>query len=330
MNRKLKEFVNHNVGVGPVFDTYDGDHVAILLAHYNGAEFLGEQLQSLSAQTHRDWSLILSDDGSSDGWLKVAADFTKSEQDKRIWLVNGPRLGFAQNFLSLVAMAGPSVPYAAFCDQDDVWYPKKLEVALDALRTVRPGKPALYCARTMVCDHRLRASGTSPTFVAPPSFKNAIVQNVGGGNTMVFNRQALDLLQDTLHHASSAVAHDWWAYQIISGAGGRVIFDQEPQVLYRQHSRNLIGSNGGWKPRAKRLSALLSGQFRRWNQANIACLRHSKHWLTTDAHQTLADFETMQNGTLFARAVALYRSGIYRQTLRGQAALWVAAILNKI
>lgn len=330
MTRNLKEFVNHDEDLRSSPDLPGARHVAVLLAHYNGAELLGEQLQSLGAQTHRDWSLILSDDGSSDDWSGKVADFAASEPGRRVWVVNGPRRGYAQNFLSLACAAGPGVPFAAFSDQDDVWLPDKLERALAALAYVAPGVPALYCSRTMVCDHDLVPIGLSPFFGKSPGFRNALVQSIGGGNTMVLNRAALDLLQDTARHATGIVSHDWWTYQIVSGSGGRVIYDMEPSLLYRQHGANLIGANASWRARWKRLRQLLQGQFREWSAANASALAASGHWLTEDAGEVLAAFDTVRNGPLLQRLAALKRSGLYRQTPQGQIALWLAAMLGKL
>ncbi len=330
MTRNLKEFVNHETDLRSTLDVYGPRHVVVLLAHFNGGGMLSEQMQSLSAQTHRDWSLIISDDGSSDNWLETAADFAKSNADRRVWLVNGPKRGYVRNFLSLVAMAGPSAPFAAFCDQDDVWLPGKLTRAIKALEDVRPGRPALYCGRTMVCDRALTPLGPSPLFTKPPSFANALVQNAGGGNTMVLNRAALDLLQDTVRHAEGVVSHDWWAYQIVSGAGGKVIYDPEPSVLYRQHGENSIGANSSRIAQARRLGLLLRGRFRDWNAANAAALQRAGHWLTPEARDKLEDFAIARSGTLTERLRALTRSGIYRQTRQGHLALWLAVLLKRL
>ncbi|MGR3515366.1 MAG: glycosyltransferase family 2 protein [Paracoccaceae bacterium] len=329
MNRNLKEFVNQHEELRAAQEGYGARHIAILLAHYNGADVLAEQLQSLSAQTHRDWSLVFSDDGSSDSGIQIARDFRSAHPNHRIWLAHGPRKGFVQNFLGLLTMAGPSVPYAAFCDQDDVWSPAKLETALKALRSVKPGQPALYCSRTMITDEKLTPQHASPLFSRPPSFQNALVQNVGGGNTMVMNRAALDLLQDTMRHAKGVVSHDWWAYQLISGAGGSVIYDPTPQLLYRQHGKNIVGSNAGRAARLKRLNQLFKGQFKKWNDANIQALRRSQHWLTPEAVACLDTFQSARCGGVFARLSGLKRSGVYRQTRVGQAGLWMAAVCNK-
>ncbi|MEL7151537.1 MAG: glycosyltransferase family 2 protein [Pseudomonadota bacterium] len=330
MTWNLKEFVNQHAEVRSACDSFHGTHVAILLAHYNGGDMLAEQLQSLSAQTHQDWSLIISDDGSSDGWLDTATAFAKANPKRRVWLRHGPRRGYVQNFLSLVATAGPTVPYAAFCDQDDVWCPEKLEAALTVLRRLPPEKPAVYCGRTTVVDCDLVPLHLSPLFTRSPSFRNALVQSIAGGNTMVLNRAAIDLLQDTMRHADGVISHDWWVYQIVCGAGGTLIYDTEPHVLYRQHQNNLIGSNSGWTARIARLKALLRGRFRDWTTANCAALNRSRHWLTPDARETLFEFDAARSGPLLKRLFALKRSGVFRQSQRSQLALWLATVLKKL
>ncbi|MEM7719926.1 MAG: glycosyltransferase family 2 protein [Pseudomonadota bacterium] len=330
MTRNLKEFVNQTALQPTTDEGYGAGHVAVLLAHYNGGPHFEEQLRSLSGQSHQDWSLIVSDDGSSDAWLETAASFAASEPDRRVWLMNGPQQGFARNFLSLLAIAGPSVPHIAFCDQDDVWLPTKLGTAVAALADLRPGLPAIYCGRTTICDQQLTPSGPSPCFRKPPGFANALTQNIGGGNTMVLNRAAIDLVQDTLQHAQNAVSHDWWCYQLVTGAGGRVIYDTKPHVLYRQHDGNRIGANASLLAKLRRLRALLSGEFRAWNDKNLDALRKCSHWLTPDARDVLTRFDAARQERLLSRIAALKASGVHRQTASGQIALWLACLLKKL
>ncbi|MDA9865432.1 glycosyltransferase family 2 protein [bacterium] len=330
MTRNIKEFVNQNAEPGCIPAHFSQDHVCVLLALHNGARMLADQLNSLAAQSHRDWSLIISDDGSSDDWLGIATAFAETRAKGRTWLISGPQKGFAQNFLSLSKAAGPFVPYVAFCDQDDVWMQAKLARAVARLQSLPAGRPALYCSRTMVCDSTLRAQRPSPLFRRPAGFSNALVQNIGGGNTMVMNRAALDLVQDTLRHATGIASHDWWVYQLVSGAGGLVIYDTEPSVLYRQHGENLIGANNSYLASAARLKGLLEGRFQIWNDANIAALTRARHWLTPEARRRLEWFAAARQGSLRHRFKALFRSGVYRQTLRGTVALWLAALTNRL
>ena len=332
MTRNLKEFVNQaRPFAGTTFPADFGEeHVCILLGLKNGAATLGEQLDSIAQQSHGDWSLILSDDGSTDDWLPVVSRFAEAQAPGQTWVARGPEKGYAQNFLSLVCHAGPLVPFAAFCDQDDVWLKYKLARALALLKAVPQDKPALYAGRTMVCDAALRQLRPSLQFKRPPSFANALVQSIGGGNTMVLNRAALDILQDSAPRATGIVAHDWWAYQLITGAGGTVCYDPTPTVLYRQHGQNLIGANDTILASLERMRRVMRGQFRAWNTANLAALHRARPWLTDEATATLDHFSAARDGALAQRLRALRCSGVGRQRRRGTAALWFAALINKL
>lgn len=333
MNGNSEKFVNNGLmdtprlaSIGP---EVGAEHVAILLALLNGAETLAEQVASFGTQVHANWSLIVSDDGSTDS----GPDMVRSLAARRpgnVTLVKGPGRGFAQNFLRLIACAGPNVPFAALSDQDDVWLPDKLQRAVGHLQTVPSGCPGLYAGRTIICDAALRPLRGSPRFELPPDFRNALVQSIGGGNTMVLNRAALDLVQETARHARGIVAHDWWIYQIVTGAGGRVIYDPVPQVLYRQHAGNIIGANDTAWASASRIAQVLTGRFRRWNTANWDALEAATHWLTPQARKTLQDLRQVRRRTAADRIRALRASGVYRQTRRGNAALLVAAALNRL
>ena len=91
----------------------------------------------------------------------------------------------------------------------------------------------VYCGRTSYVDAKLRKSGISPLFLLPKTFRNALIQIVAGGNTMVFNQRAKEYLEKAgpVNHLS----HDWWVYQLITGVGGVIFYDPAPGVLYRQH-----------------------------------------------------------------------------------------------
>jgi len=110
-----------------------------------------------------------------------------------VGIEDGPQRGYGVNFLTLLQNCPRDVPFAALSDQDDVWFEDKLARARTALETVPENVPALYCARTMVTDAQLTPLGVSPPFGHMPAFENALVQSIGGGNTMVLNRSALDL-----------------------------------------------------------------------------------------------------------------------------------------
>ena len=302
--------------------------VAILMCTKDGAAFLGEQLASIAAQTHGNWSLIVSDDRSADTTREIIKRFAAGSTQS-ITVRNGPGQGVCANFLSLATDPSIQADYFAFSDQDDVWYKDKLERALTWLGTVPGDVPAVYCGRTELVANDGRSFGLSPLFTRPIAFRNAIVQSLGGGNTMVFNAAAKRLLETT--GRLDVVLHDWWMYQLVSAVGGAIRYDAQPMLKYRQHPDNLIGSNRGWGARLVRLRMIVQGRFRDWNAKNIAALqRLPAQMIKPENAAVLSLFAKARTAPFFKRLYYLKQSGIYRQTVLGNIGLIVATILKRI
>jgi hypothetical protein len=302
--------------------------VAILLCTKDGEAFLPEQLQSFADQTHQNWTLIASDDGSTDGTRDLLARFAKG-RSLPIVVRDGPGRGACANFVALASDPTIDADYFAFSDQDDVWYPDKLRRALSWLATIPSAVPALYCGRTELMSVNGRSYGLSPLFARPFGFPNALIQSIAGGNTMVFNRATKSLFEAA--GPLPVVSHDWWAYQLVSGAGGMVRYDPRPAVKYRQHADNLVGANVGWGPRTARLWMMWSGRFSRWNETNIAALsRVAENLLCPENRATVEEFARARSGPLLRRLRCLIRSGVYRQTVLGNIGLVAATILRRI
>lgn len=190
--------------------------------------------------------------------------------------------------------------------------------------------PLLYCGRSWECDDNLQGRRLSRGMQRPASFRHALVQNAAGCNTMMLNRAALELLQAARHEVRKLVLHDWWIYQLLMGCGGRLIFDDTPTILYRQHGSNLIGANRGWRAKYIRLRMLFNGRFRAWNTINIKALLASAHRLTPQNRALLQRFAQERNGSLWQRLRLLRSTGLYRQGLQGTLSLYVAALLRRI
>ncbi|MDJ1008513.1 MAG: glycosyltransferase [Paracoccaceae bacterium] len=306
------------------------DHVAILMGVRNGAAFLGRQLDSLVEQTHRDWSLVVGDDRSEDGSADIVHCFAAAHPGHSIRLVPGPHAGFQRNFLGLLDKVPDAARYVAFADQDDVWLPEKLARAVRALGTGDAALPQLYGTRTIVTDANLAAKGRSRIFERPPSFRNALVQSIAGGNTMVMNRSAADLLRRARPPGDEIVSHDWWAYQVVSGVGGRVFYDANPSLLYRQHGKNLVGSGLGLRAKARRARALFAGDLRRYTTVNIAALAGIRELLTEECRDDLDRLLALRGAGPLTRLKAFRASGLHRQTRAGNAALWAAVALGRL
>ncbi len=306
-----------------------GLHVAILLTTYNGARFLDEQLSSIAQQTHRQWTLYISDDGSSDSTLTIIKRFQQRLGADRVNLLQGPQIGFAQNFLSLVRNPEIEADFFSFCDQDDVWFPDKLQRAITQIPRADEERPAVYCSRTRLIDEAGNVIGYSPLFMRPPSFHNALVQSLAGANTMVLNKAARALLA-RVPPTAPVVSHDWLCYLLVSGCGGRVLYDAEPTLDYRQHGGNLIGSNNSIRDRLTRVRMMFSGTFREWTQKNLAALRTCAGLLDERSQVALARFEAARDANLLRRLYLLKKAGVYRQTGFGTFGLIIAAGIRRI
>jgi glycosyltransferase involved in cell wall biosynthesis len=302
--------------------------VAILLATHDGGRYLPAQLDSLAAQEYPHWQVWASDDGSSDDTPAILEQRRQDWPNGRLHLLAGPGQGSTANFLGLAAHTGIAADYFAFADQDDLWDADKLVRAVAWLDSQPRDLPALYCGRTRLIDAAGRPLGQSPLYRRPPSFANALVQNIAGGNTMVFNQAARRLI--ALGDPTRVVVHDWWAYLIVAGAGGRVHFDPLPALSYRQHGANLIGSGAGLRAWLGRAAAMLQGRQRAWHERHLSMLTEVEGELGVPQRAVLAQFLEARDGGPWQRLRGLRAAGIYRQTASQDAFLLLAAVLGRI
>ena len=291
--------------------------IAILLSTFAGERYLNDQLQSLLAQTHRDWVLYWRDDGSSDRTVTMMEAFARGPAAGRVVPVPGPeaRLGAQASFFHLLAAAldaDPDAEALAYADQDDVWLPEKLARGRLALAGAPAGLPALYCARQILVDEHLRRIGLSVPVCRAPGFPGALTQNIATGCTVMLNPPAAALIAAS--RAPAETIHDWWSYLMVAAAGGRVLAYDTPTVLYRQHAGNLVGAPSSWPRRAvaalRRGPGAFMGVFRR----NVAALEAHAHLLSPEARADLHAIQRALSGGRLSRAAILGMPGLRRQT----------------
>ncbi|MBU3588108.1 glycosyltransferase family 2 protein [Polynucleobacter sp. 31A-FELB] len=305
--------------------------VAILLCTYHGEKYLTDQLASIETQDHPDWVVYASDDGSSDRTIEILHDFQSRWPVGRLHIRKGPQQGFCRNFLSLACDPNIEADYYAFCDQDDVWLADKLSSALQAATAALQDSPSevfLYCGRTQYVNKILEPCGMSPLFVFPPSFRNALVQSIAGGNTMLFNLAAKRLIEKV--GSVDVPLHDWWIYQLISGADGLIVYDPTPHLLYRQHEEAQVGGSHSIFSVVKPIMMLLGGRFRNWNTKNTAALESAVSLLSKNNQEILRLFEKIRNASLKDRIRLIEVCGVYRQTYRGTLSLLLATIFKRV
>lgn len=306
------------------------DHICILMSTYQGDKHLMEQLESIRNQTHRNWKLFVSDDGSTDNTLTILRHFQSSLPAGQMEIFDGPKKGFAANFMSLLLNTYIRGSYFAFSDQDDYWCGDKLTEATSKLKLSLGNKeiPAVYASARTLVDDSLKPIGKEGARRLIPSFTNALAQNIAGGNTIVLNGPMRQLLLDI--GAVEIVSHDWWVYLVCTGAGGLFYYDETPHLLYRQHLNNAIGTSRSLRARLTSVGRVIGGQYRRWIDINIDSLSKAKWAFTKDNVCALEALISVRDTSGRERVINLLRSGVHRQTRLGTAGLFLAYLLNMI
>ena len=302
--------------------------VAILLGCYNGAKYIREQLDSIKHQEYTNWCLYASDDGSTDGTIDILKEYQRRWGEGRLVILDGPRQGFCINFLGMACDPKMVADYYAFCDQDDVWLPQKLAVAVDYLQKQNSSLPQVYGGRTIYTDISQKEVGRSRKFIYPCSFRNALVQSIAGANTIVFNHTAKFLLEKI--GPVKVISHDWWLYIIVQGVGGRFYFDMDPYILSRQHPGALIGANITLLGQLKRFVLLMKGAYKKRNNENIRVLLSIKDLLEPHHRDVLEEFNRLRESSLQHRIRMLNVCGFYRQGWHGSIALFIGALFKRL
>lgn len=230
----------------------ENSKIDILLATYNGEEYLEAQLDSILNQTYSDFRLLISDDCSSDNTQKILKEYEK--KDNRIQLFfQEKNLGVMKNFEFL--LKNVKNDYYMFSDQDDIWKQEKIEKSLKKL--LETNSDLVYTDLEVV-DENLNVTypsywklkGIYNKIKKYNNFESLYLNNFITGCTMISKSK---LIKDVLPlpNTSKYVLHDYWIPLIISQKG-KIAYIEEPLIKYRQHKNNKIGS----KKRSDELKSL--------------------------------------------------------------------------
>ena len=289
--------------------------VALLLSTYNGEAFLPAQLTSFVAQRGAEWTLYWRDDGSSDGSVGMMQAFSAGAGSGRCVRVDaGPHIGVTASYMALLrAAVRDGAALVMFSDQDDVWLPEKIGRGVGRLKLVNG--PALYCSRQVLVDGALQPICGSEPIRVTPGLGPALTQNIATGCTVMLNRTAAELVARSAPPGPSL--HDWWSYLVVTAAGGQVVFDGEPTVLYRQHGGNAVGAPASRRKRALAALSRGPGAFMAVFRAQVRGLHEQSDLLSPSARVVIDRIEAALSRGWFRRLLALRNSRLLRQT-RGE------------
>lgn len=221
--------------------------IQILMSTYNGSKYIRTQLDSIIAQNAEKKTLLIRDDGSTDDTVEIIEEY----QAENPWIsyYRGTNIGVQRSFLELISQADEDADYVALADQDDEWLPDKLSRAIRCLENMRieSGYPAdmplLYCSDKQIVGRDLEPLNvTVSRVVRKISFGNALVQNICTGCTAVMNRALINMIKKHPPlKPENIIMHDWWLY-LTATCFGKVYYDQEAHIRYRQHGGNTSGA----------------------------------------------------------------------------------------
>lgn len=229
--------------------------IAVLLSTYNGEKFLGEQLESLLTQSHENFILVVRDDGSRDKTVSILESYARDHSERIFLLPNdGENKGASGGFAFLVDYVlnnkeslGLTSAYMMFCDQDDTWFPEKIEKLLALMLATEADNdsalPILVHSdlevvseqNTVIAKSLIRYQGLE---IDRNSFPNLVISNLVTGCTALINES---LAEKALPIPENAIMHDWWL-ALVATAFGKLVYLNAPLVHYRQHGNNTIGA----------------------------------------------------------------------------------------
>lgn len=231
--------------------------ICILLSTYNGEKYLEEQLQSFLAQEGVEIRIFVRDDGSTDKTKEILDKW----QDRGLlnWYA-GKNIGFANSFMDLLKKS-PSADYYAFSDQDDIWLPQKLKIAIEK-NSLLTTDIKMYCSNLYIYRNGENIGLMRSRNININQYK-CLVKCIANGCTMVFNHELRNIVNANPPRIVNA--HDLWLYHTAMLLG-TVYYDHNAYILYRQHGNNVTGSKSTlsekYKSHMKSLKTLSKQHYR--------------------------------------------------------------------
>lgn len=249
------------------------ESVLVMLASYNGSEYIAEQVDSILDQENVEAQVLIRDDGSRDETVKLIQ--SRYSQSERVDLIDASEnLGCAQSFMDMVNNVELNSDYYAFSDQDDYWKPNRLERAIKAIqeKATNSDHAVLYCCNREEVDAERAFLYYNVPIENNDRYKTLeyllFVRNVAPGNTMVFNRSFLELLKgEGRVDFPAGFYHDFWVHLFaVSRQDVEVVYD----LGYSGVERRITGKNvaGFNRNKGRTLKSLLN-QFNKYQPRSL-------------------------------------------------------------
>lgn len=285
--------------------------VAILLSTYNGEKYLREQIDSILNQTYQNFELVVRDDGSKDSTIDIIKEYIE-KSDKEITLLQGKNLGFIKSFFELLKHS--DADYYSFADQDDIWFPNKIELAVNSLNKLDNSRPNMAFSNVDYYDTEMNFIGNGDSKEKVPSFLNSLYECINQGMTMVINRTTRDYIIKNI--PEKCFFHDWWTYMICT-AFGQVVQDDVVTVKYRRAKTNATVEGQGMLTLLKwRIKKLFLGDGMKDIKKQITIFKNTFYnELSNDNKKIIDTFEGEKYNFFKALKKAFYPKKIRRKII---------------
>ncbi|HKL99320.1 MAG TPA: glycosyltransferase family 2 protein [Mobilitalea sp.] len=296
--------------------------VSIVMSTYNGETYISEQIDSILSSTYQDYDLYICDDGSKDGTMNILRQYHAKYPDRINIFQNEVNLGYTLNFL--MGVCRTTADYIMFCDQDDIWKPNKIADTLNEMGMLETqcGKElplAVFTDATVVdCKlNKLQESFFDSSRLNPSktNLAHILMENKLIGCTVMFNAALRHILQSH-RMPEKARYHDWWI-ALIAASCGIICFLPEQTILYRQHSKNVVGNQSFFLYFKNRISSL-----RKQKEALLALEKQAEEYLelykeilSEEAITVISHFAQFQQYNFIKKRLYLLRYGYLKTGL---------------
>lgn len=234
--------------------------VLVLLASFNGSDWIAEQIRSILDQHEVDLDLILCDDGSTDSTRTQISQFLRDPRVQATYS-DSPSGSAARNFLRMIrTTSSEGYEFVALADQDDLWEPQKLIRGCSMLRD-QDGE-GYSCAVSAFWEDGTETVLRQTGALTKSDF---LFEGAGQGCTFVltgsFYLKLRAFLQQHTRQFSDLHYHDWAIYALSRSWGLRWCFDHKPMVRYRQHLHNDTGARAAIGGIVRRVRLIKSGWY---------------------------------------------------------------------
>ena len=294
--------------------------VVILVALYNGSDYIESQLKSIQSQTYKNFKVFIRDDGSTDDSIKIVEDFCK-EDDRFVLLENdGIETGApAGNFYKLIERIDILADdYVCFCDQDDIWDPIKVAVAITK---INENNCDAYSSNLLAFNNDQKKAWYIKKSL-PQTNVDYIFQGGSAGCTYMLRGKLMNHIKNILSAVDfnliRNISHDWILYAVARSDSFKWFMDDAAYIYYRQHANNSYGDLGYVGNLIRKYKLLRSG----WYRNNLQVILH----LIKNGEDSLLIKKALDHNTIISR-ITLAKYMLVARRIRSESVIFILLLI---